>query len=82
MRPRSALRLLALLAPAGLVGLLACSQVEAEGGVPGSPEEVRPLAVGAQVPPVTVRAVDGDPIDLADLVRKSGALLVFYRGGW
>ena len=79
MRPRSALRLLALLAP---VGLLACSQVEAEGGVPGSPEEVRPLAVGAQVPPVTVRAIDGDPVDLAELVRKSGALLVFYRGGW
>jgi peroxiredoxin len=34
------------------------------------------------VPSVSVQAVDGSTIDLSKLVSKSGALLVFYRGGW
>jgi len=48
----------------------------------GSAAEVEPLAVGTRVPPARVRSVKGDPVDLADLVREQGALLVFYRGGW
>ncbi len=48
----------------------------------GSPEEVQPLAVGTAVPSVGVRTVGGDAVDLAELVRDAGALLVFYRGGW
>jgi len=34
------------------------------------------------VPPVSVLTVSGDSVDLAELVRDRGALLVFYRGGW
>jgi hypothetical protein len=45
-------------------------------------EAVVPLAPGARVPSAAVRSVAGEPVDLADLVRESGALLVFYRGGW
>ena len=37
---------------------------------------------GAAVPSVNVRALDGSSVDLSKLVRTSGALLVFYRGGW
>jgi hypothetical protein len=47
-----------------------------------SAEAAQPLQPGASVPSVSVRAVDGATIDLAKLARKSGALLVFYRGGW
>ncbi len=47
-----------------------------------SPEEVEPLAVGATVPTAPVRTVEGEVVDLAELVRDTGALLVFYRGGW
>ncbi len=47
-----------------------------------SPEAVQPLAVGAVVPSARVRTVSGESIDLAELVRDAGALLVFYRGGW
>lgn len=43
---------------------------------------VVPLAPGAKVPSVSVQTVQGDPVDLAALVREQGALLVFYRGGW
>ncbi len=47
-----------------------------------SPETVVPLAVGTAVPSARVRTVGGEAIDLAELVRDAGALLVFYRGGW
>jgi hypothetical protein len=47
-----------------------------------SAEAAQPLQPGAAVPSVSVRAVDGSTVDLSRLVRKSGALLVFYRGGW
>ncbi len=47
-----------------------------------SAEATQPLQPGAAVPSVSVRSVDGASIDLAKLVSRSGALLVFYRGGW
>ena len=47
-----------------------------------SAEAAQPLQPGASVPSVSVRAVDGATVDLSKLASKSGALLVFYRGGW
>jgi hypothetical protein len=47
-----------------------------------SAEAVKPLAVGAAVPSVSVQTVEGERVDLATLVAERGALLVFYRGGW
>ena len=73
-RPRT------LLAGVMLLGLAAAAH--AEGRVHASPGEVRPLAVGATVPAARVRTVGGEAVDLAELVRDAGALLVFYRGGW
>ena len=45
-------------------------------------EATQPLAVGSMVPSAMIRSVKGDSVDLADLVKQTGALLVFYRGGW
>lgn len=50
--------------------------------VHSSPYDVEPLQPGASVPNVAVENVTGELVDLAELVRESGALLVFYRGGW
>jgi hypothetical protein len=50
--------------------------------VHASPHEVAPLQPGARVPTVALETLQGDLVDLAELVRESGALLVFYRGGW
>jgi hypothetical protein len=47
-----------------------------------SADAARPLQPGAAVPSVNIRALDGSSVDLSKLVRKTGALLVFYRGGW
>jgi hypothetical protein len=47
-----------------------------------SAEAAQPLQPGASVPAVSVHAVDGSAVDLSKLASESGALLVFYRGGW
>jgi len=69
---------------AGMLSLLASSGCEPgiRGRVYASAEDVQPLAAGERVPSVQVTGLDGDAVDLADLVREHGALLVFYRGGW
>ena len=43
---------------------------------------VEPLAVGAHVPNPALRSIEGEQADLASVLGESGALLVFYRGGW
>ena len=47
-----------------------------------SAEAVEPLAPGSSVPSVTVSTVGKATVDLSEVVRDQGALLVFYRGGW
>ena len=74
-------RVLAIAAAAAL-SLLAAGTPHAAGRVHSSPEAVQPLAPGQQVPKVDVRTVRGKRVGLADALKESGALLVFYRGGW
>jgi hypothetical protein len=62
--------------------LLIAGLATAANPVHPSAQAVRPLQPGAAVPPVSVRTLDGSSVDLAKLVLKTGALLVFYRGGW
>ncbi len=64
------------------VALLGAAAAQAEGRVYASPKEVEPLAAGARVPSVQVTSVSGERVDLREVVRDHGALLVFYRGGW
>ncbi|MBW1885962.1 MAG: hypothetical protein JRJ58_20715 [Deltaproteobacteria bacterium] len=65
-----------------MIGLMMTGAAGAADRVYPNAEAVVPLAPGARVPSAVVQSVAGEPIDLADLVRESGALLVFYRGGW
>jgi hypothetical protein len=64
------------------VMLLASGAVHAGDRVYATPQAVEPLAAGARVPSVRVQTVGGGTVDLAQVVRSRGALLVFYRGGW
>ena len=47
-----------------------------------SAEQIDAIGVGETIPPVTVRAVDGRPVDLRQAVAAKPTVLVFYRGGW
>lgn len=52
------------------------------GKVPTDPGDIRPLLIGAKIPELTLKTVDGDPFDLNSAVSERPTLLVFYRGGW
>ena len=69
-------------AAAALLALLLASGAGAADRVYPNPEGVEPLATGTRVPSVRVETVGAKPVDLAELVRDRGALLVYYRGGW
>jgi len=71
---------LLLWATAGV--LLATGSVRAADRVYPTPEAVEPLAPGTKVPAVRVETVRGDPVELLEVMRNRGALLVFFRGGW
>ena len=77
-----------LLAPfaVAVLGAVALGAALADGAsaqtAHASPQAAVPLTPGQVVPSASVRTVNGEPADLADLVRDEGALLVFYRGGW
>jgi hypothetical protein len=44
--------------------------------------EIRPLLLGSEVPPASVRSLEGEDADLRSIVAGKPTLLVFYRGGW
>jgi len=67
---------------ASAIVLLAAAGPRAEERVYPTPEAVQPLTVGSRVPSTTLQTLQGGTVDLAEVVRKHGALIVFYRGGW
>jgi peroxiredoxin len=51
-------------------------------GVPDAPENVKPLGVGARVPKVMVKSLEGKNINLPKFLSAQPTVLIFYRGGW
>ena len=45
-------------------------------------EDVQPLLIGAQIPDLSVKTVDGVEKNIQDLVSNQPAIFIFYRGGW
>jgi peroxiredoxin len=45
-------------------------------------EHVSPLGEGQAVPAATVKAMDGEDVNLRSVVTEKPTVLVFYRGGW
>lgn len=68
-------------ATATLLAVAAADAVEEE-PLPQSSGQVRPLLVGAALPPAVLTGDDGASLDLAAAVAEKPAVLVFYRGGW
>lgn len=65
-----------------LVALLPPAAAPLAAEVYDSPQRVQPLLVGSEVPSVEVLTLDGDPVDLRQVVGKKKAVVIFYRGGW
>ncbi|UCD38741.1 MAG: hypothetical protein JSW54_04475 [Fidelibacterota bacterium] len=50
--------------------------------IPDSPENIRPLMVGATIPELTLTTMDGEPFHLMTAVESQPTVLIFYRGSW
>lgn len=53
-----------------------------EAGVAASAEEICPIKVGARIPSVSVKTIEGEAVELTSAVAKKPTVLIFYRGGW
>src|SRR5271167_1018052 len=74
--------LLVLFACLGVAGLLPGAEPDWL-AIPASPQEVRPLPVGAQAPlSVAVRLPDGTATTLGQVIAGTPTVVIFYRGGW
>ncbi len=47
-----------------------------------SAEEICPILIGANVPELTLRTVNGKLFNLNEAIRNKPTVLIFYRGGW
>lgn len=72
----AALTLAAMAGPAGAHSEAAASKVAP------SADSIRPLMIGAAVPDVQVKGLDGKSMALRDALAAKPTLLIFYRGGW
>lgn len=76
----------AFLAMSFTVLLGGCALVNAGGYKAGEPtksaDDIRPILIGQQMPPITLTTPEGKPFNLNKAMNKKPTLLVFYRGGW
>lgn len=54
----------------------------AQNDLPKTATDVSPLLIGEKIPDITLKTIDNNTVNLADLIRKKRTVLVFYRGGW
>lgn len=60
--------------------ILAVARLEAQ--VPLKPEDISPLLIGEDIPAATLKSLNGDDVELKQLLKKRKTVLIFYRGGW
>jgi len=74
-----------LLRPFALATSFLALALGARGAIPAiaaSPEEAKPLSVGAHAPGTMLTGMDGAKVDLAKVFAEKPTVLVFYRGSW
>ncbi len=47
-----------------------------------SPDQIRPLMIGAHIPDVTLVTPDHERVVLREVLAKQPTILIYYRGGW
>ncbi len=71
-----------LLAVIGLALLWAAPPAYPAGQPAESADRIRPLLIGAEVPPLSLKTGDGAEFDLNAAIARKPTILIFYRGGW
>jgi peroxiredoxin len=62
--------------------LLSQDITELKRSVAESANEICPVKIGEPIPDVTLKNIDGNSINLQEIVNQKPTLLIFYRGGW
>lgn len=65
-----------------LSGMITPVQAQAQYEVPSSPEGIRPVLVGMNIPDFDVTTIDGDAFELLKAIQSKPTVLVYYRGSW
>lgn len=47
-----------------------------------SADQICPVLINSSIPPLTLKKIDGSPLQLSDLLKRQPTVLIFYRGGW
>ncbi len=72
-----------LVAAVFLGGLASASWADThEPFIADSPQQIRPLMIGAHIPDVTLVTPDHKPVVLREALAKQPTILIYYRGGW
>ena len=50
--------------------------------VADTPEHIRPILVGATIPDLALANLDGESVQLMEMVSRKPTVLIYYRGGW
>ncbi len=50
--------------------------------VASSANKINPLLIGATIPEVKLKSIEGKEFNLLDLVKNKPSVFIFYRGGW
>jgi len=53
-----------------------------ENYIADSPEQVRPLLIGEEIPDVTLVTPDYEKVVLRNALAEQPTILIYYRGGW
>lgn len=52
------------------------------GNVANGANEVCPIKISEEVPSAKLRSIDGNIIDIREVIKGNKSIIIFYRGGW
>lgn len=51
-------------------------------GIADSPEKIKPISAGTELPGATLVQPDGKPVEVSAMVKGQPTVVIVYRGGW
>jgi len=69
----------------GMAIILTAHSVKADNNdnmVANSADEICPLKIGEEVPPLILKTIDNEQFDLNRAISEKPTILILYRGSW
>lgn len=62
--------------------IIGTTMAEDKNKIAKSAEDICPIKIGTEVPSATIRTIEGNEIDIREVIKGQKAIVIFYRGGW